>query len=173
MTADQSIAELASPDIFNRGTIAVTIRKAADADEGGGVEVFSTNSITNSIVAAFSTNSTNSPQNFSAFLTCDTYVIETLCSIELRKPYDNVTGFHQLIARFGYSSNTGTTSYKSLTPVLGCNYTTPIAGTDSMLNPTFGLPAGKKCCSAPGLKRLVAILPTACPAIRARIPIIR
>ncbi|NII28737.1 hypothetical protein HB364_26890 [Pseudoflavitalea sp. X16] len=123
----QTNAEISPPDVFDMSAISITIKKSDSTTVG-----------------SFTTYSTNSPLSTGVFLTCDTYIIETLCSVDIQKTYTGVTGFKTLNAGFNYSLNTGTISYMTLATQEGCDYTTPIKATDSMLNPTFSLPSGKK-----------------------------
>lgn len=78
------------------------------------------------------------------FLTCDTYKIECLNTVDISRPYDGTNGFHAFSAGFGYSSNTGTTSYKSLYPANMCIYTKPLAASESLINPVFSVPSDKQ-----------------------------
>jgi len=129
LTTHQDNVPLGYPDeyIFNKSAISVTIKK-----------------LTGEVVASFDCYSNNSPQTGSVFLTCDIYLVETLCSADIQREYNGTTGFHSFHADFGYTSNTNTTSYKSLYPQTLCLFTKPVAATDSMLNPVFTIQPGKK-----------------------------
>ncbi|MET0637672.1 MAG: hypothetical protein ABWZ25_16705 [Chitinophagaceae bacterium] len=114
--------------IFNKSAITVTIKK-----------------LNGERVASFNCYSTESPKISSVFLTCDTYLIETLCSVDLQRPITGGgDGFHAFSANFTYTSNLGTTSYQSLDAENLCYFTKPLATSDSMLNPVFNVPANKK-----------------------------
>jgi hypothetical protein len=59
----------------------------------------------------------------------------------------NDTGQPNQVAHFDsfdYSLNSGSQTYKDLTAENNCTYTKPVPASESMINPTFGMPAGKK-----------------------------
>lgn len=113
--------------IFNMSAISISIKN-----------------LNNEEVAYFTVNSTNSPQIKTAFLTCDTYVIECLCSVDIQRAYNGTDGFHMFSGGFSYSANTNTVSYKSPYPQNMCFFNKPIAAESAMLNPVFSVPVNKK-----------------------------
>lgn len=113
--------------LFDRSAISLTIKK-----------------LTGETVASYDCYSNSSPMNVSVYLPCDIYLIETLCTADIQRVYDNTNGFHMFHAIFGYSSNTNTVSYKSPYPVNMCYFKTPISSTEQMFNPKFTLAEGKK-----------------------------
>lgn len=130
LSTSQQDVPLGYPDeyIFNKSAITVSIKK-----------------LNGDPVASFNCYSTNSPQVRNVFLTCDTYLIETLCSVDIQRPYDGGgDGFHAFSADFDYTSNVGTTSYKTLDAQNICFFTKPVAATDSLINSTFSVTANKK-----------------------------
>ncbi len=112
---------------FNKSNMVLTIKKTDGT-----------------VVGTYNVASDASPSANSVFLTCDNYIIECVCTIDIQRPDNGTVNFHSLTATFGFTSTTGTTSYKALYPSSACNYNKPIPATAAMLNPTFGIPVGKK-----------------------------
>ena len=129
ISTHQSDVALGYPPVytFNSSFITITIKN-----------------LNNQLMASGTVSSNNSPLTFPVFLPCDTYIIEALCSVDIQRAYNGTSGFHTFRADFGYTSNTGTTSLKSLAMQNTCEFTRPIATTDAMMNPIFSMPENKK-----------------------------
>ncbi|HET6993932.1 MAG TPA: hypothetical protein VFI06_03070, partial [Chitinophagaceae bacterium] len=79
---------------------------------------------------------------YSAYLCRGTYQIVVICT-ELYSATNN--GLNYTSNNYSWScSNSSSPDYKNLNKVNGCTYTRPIAGDESMLNPLFSVPSGKK-----------------------------
>ena len=133
LTTDQDYAPLPNPPplTFNRSYITLTIKN-----------------LNNEVVRILEAHSDNSPRVFNdVFLTEGTYIFETLCTADIQRVYDPnnpITEFRNFFAHFNFTSNTGTTSYKSLSKVNTCPYTKPLAASESMMNPVFKIPPTQK-----------------------------
>jgi len=96
-------------------------------------------------------NATSSPGDYSStqsgtysvYIPCGTYYIDCFVSteVQLTSPMQIA---HWFSSSSGYSSTLSTTTYQSLYPGNLCTFTRPIPATDSMLNPVYSIPAGKK-----------------------------
>lgn len=113
--------------LFNRSAIALTIKK-----------------LDGTIVASGDKYSDGGAVTVTAYLPCDIYLMETLCTADITRAYDGTNGFHMFTANFGYTSNTNTVSYKYPYPASLCIYKTPIPADSFMIHPSFSLTEGKK-----------------------------
>lgn len=115
-----------------------------------------TNVNTQEELAIIDISNSSSPYTDSVFLPCDQYKVECLVSADIQRAYNGTTGFHQFHASFGFTSNTGVTSYRNLLLKDLCEYTLPIKADTTMFNPVFTLEPEKEMLFSAWVKEVCA-----------------